>query len=142
MIIPEPKPGLVVRHSFLWKWEQEKGQEEGSKRRPVVIMSVLKAHDGFTHVAVLPLTSKVGDPASRMAIPSDTMKRLGLDADCSWISFTDLNEFVWPGYDLDLAHPKSEGPEFGFLPGKFFDKVVAKFVQAVKSGTVDRIPRE
>lgn len=142
MKIPEPKPALVIRYSFLWKWEQEKGQEEGSKKRPVVIMSVVPKADGFTRVAVLPITSKVGDPSSRIEIPENARKRLGLDADSSWISFTDLNEFVWPGYDLELAHPESEGPEFGFLSGKFFDKVVMQFIQAVKSGTIERIPRE
>ena len=37
----------------------------------------------------------------------------------------ELNEFVWPGFDL---HPiKGDGRiEYGFLPPKFFERLVAK----------------
>lgn len=142
MKIPVPERGLVIRYSFLWAWEHEKGQEEGSKDRPVVIVNVVP-EDGLTWVAVLPITTKdMADEGSRIEIPEATRKRLGLDASASWICFTDLNEFVWPGFDLRLAHPGSGGPDFGPLGHKLFEKVKVQFVEALKKGKVSRVPRE
>ena len=33
--IPEPEAGLVISYSYLWKQEEELGQTEGRKDRPI-----------------------------------------------------------------------------------------------------------
>jgi hypothetical protein len=34
MPIPNPEPGLVISHAFLWHHEHRAGREEGQKDRP------------------------------------------------------------------------------------------------------------
>lgn len=38
MSLPAPQPGLVICYSFLWSHEHRRGQEEGRKDRPCVIV--------------------------------------------------------------------------------------------------------
>ena len=38
MSLPDPKPGLVIRYSFLWSHERDRGAIEGSKDRPCAIV--------------------------------------------------------------------------------------------------------
>ena len=35
---PEPRPGLVIRFSYLWKPEADAGRVEGVKDRPCAIV--------------------------------------------------------------------------------------------------------
>jgi hypothetical protein len=37
MSLPAPKPGLVIRYSFLWSNEEAKGATDGAKDRPCAI---------------------------------------------------------------------------------------------------------
>lgn len=39
MSYPEPKPGLVIRYSFLWSHEAEAGADEAAKDRPLAIVA-------------------------------------------------------------------------------------------------------
>ena len=50
MPLPEPVPGLVIRYSYLWADEHERGQEEGVKDRPCAIVLMSMADEGETLV--------------------------------------------------------------------------------------------
>jgi len=39
---PTPKPGLVIRYSYLWHRESLIGQEEGAKERPCAVVLALQ----------------------------------------------------------------------------------------------------
>ena len=142
MGIPSPEPGLVLNYAYLWHDEHRAGQEEGRKDRPsVIVFCVTRESDDATIVTVLPITHSAPiDPKSAIEIPPPVKKHLGLDDARSWIVIDEGNEFVWPGYDLRKA-PKTDQYEFGFLPPRFFNKVLAAFEAFHEDGQGKMTPR-
>lgn len=122
MTFPKPQPGLVIRYSYLWAEEFERGLEEGSKDRPCAILLSVKSEDGEQIVTVLPVThSPPQNPDQAVEIPSATKRRLGLDDQRSWIVLTESNRFIWPGPDLrPLTSGDARGVAFGLLPAALF----------------------
>jgi hypothetical protein len=128
MALPEPEPGLVISHAYLWHHEHQSGHEEGRKDRPcVIVVAAKRASDGPTVVTVLPVTHRPPDDATAaVEIPQAVKQRLGLDHERSWVVVNEGNKFVWPGFDLrkvlgtDTFH-------YGFLPPRFFTAVLDGF---------------
>jgi hypothetical protein len=140
---PEPYAGLVIRYSYLWKWEFDAGREEGMKDRPCAIVMTVVDEDGDKEVLVLPIThSPPAGSADAIEIPTTTKSRLGLDGERSWIVITEANEFVWPGPDLRPVPGRDASTiAYGPLPPRFFAHVRDTFLerdQRVKSGHVKR----
>lgn len=122
MIPHPPQAGMVLNYSFLWKHEAERGQSEGAKDRPVVVVVLLG--DG-EEVVVAPITTKAPEPdAPAIEVPPRVCAHLKLDAAQSWISLATLNRLVWPGPDL-RAVPGSNPADalYGFIPQKLLDAV-------------------
>ncbi len=129
---PEPKAGLVIRYSYLWRREALAGREEGAKDRPCAVVVAHRDEDGLTRVYALPIThAPPMDTLSAVEIPEPVKKRLGLDGERSWVVVSEANVFAWPGPDLRAARGK--GPEravYGFLPPAFFRVVRDGFLAA------------
>jgi len=94
MAQPLPQPGQVIRYAYLWWNEARVGREHGAKDRPcgVILTRVTKA--GYTVAYVLPITHT--PPLKNedgIEISQATKRRLGLDAEPSWIITTELNRF-------------------------------------------------
>jgi hypothetical protein len=140
---PEPYAGLVIRYSYLWKREHEQGREEGVKDRPCAVVLVVTDDDGETEVLVVPIThTPPSDPNSAVEIPLETKKRLGLDAERSWIVITEANEFVWPGPDLrPLPGKDASTVAYGPLPPRLFAQVRDKFLERDRIQKSARIAR-
>ena len=98
----EPERGSVIRYAYLWADESARGQEEGRKDRPAMVLALsVKKADGTTEVLVLAVThTPPADPADAVAFPQDIKRRLGLDDIPSWIVTTEANAFIWPGPDV------------------------------------------
>jgi hypothetical protein len=123
--LPTPEPGLVLCYEFLWSHEAEAGQDQGEKKRPSVVVLATKTEKGQTSVTVAPITHtepKTG--ANAIEIPAKVKEHLGLDSERSWIICDELNEFVWPGYDL-YPVPKGRPGQFdyGFIPPVLYEKI-------------------
>lgn len=129
MPIPTPEAGLVISCACLWHSEYRAGQDEGRKDRPsVIVLAVEREADETTIVTVLPITHKApADLVSALEIPALVKRHLGLDDSRSRIIVSEGNEFDWPGYDLRKV-PGSDRYDFGFLPPRFFARVLAAFV--------------
>jgi len=98
---PVPRPGLVIRYSYLWESEARAGREEGVKDRPCAIILVILREGEHPIVRVLPVTHAApADPADALEIPLATKQRLGLDSERSWVVLSEANDFIWPGPDL------------------------------------------
>jgi hypothetical protein len=66
-------------------------------------------------------------PSEGIEIPPKVKRHLGLDHDRSWVVVTDLNAFVWPGYDLrPVPNSPSGAFAYGFLPPKLYNAIVAR----------------
>jgi len=99
--LPAPRPGLVIRYSYLWEHEARQGREDGVKDRPCAIVLVVLREGQHPIVRVLPVTHRQpADLADALEIPLPTKQRLGLDSEPSWVVLSEANDFVWPGPDL------------------------------------------
>ena len=143
MAIPTPEAGLVISYAHLWHHEHLAGQEEGRKDRPTVIVLATRTESGAsTGVTVLPITHRPpDDPAWAVEIPSPVKRHLGLDDVRSWIVVAEGNDFLWPGYDLRKI-PGTDRYDHGFLPPRFFDRVLRAFSELRRAGQVRPISRE
>ena len=129
MAIPKPRVGMVIRHSFLFSNGEEK------ERPAVVIVAVDPANTGDPlQVAVMPIThSPPLDVATAIEIPPRLKNHLKLDDDRSWVVIDEINEFMWPGYDIRQI-PGSEGSwEYGQMPPGFI-KQIAERVEQLEKG--------
>jgi hypothetical protein len=75
-------------------------------------------------------------------LPIETKRRLGLDAERSWIVLSEGNEFLWPGPDVRPvpgADPASIA--YGFLPPRLFDLVLRRFLALARERKARRVPR-
>ena len=140
---PDPRPGLVIRYSYLWRGEHEAGREEGVKDRPRAIVVAIDDEDGGKSVFVLPIThTSPKEPQDAVELPAATKTRLGLDSERSWVVVSEGNRFIWPGPDL-RARP-GQGPDsaaYGMLPPALFTVVKQRFfahVRARRAGMVKR----
>lgn len=123
MAQPLPQSGQVVRYAYLCWNESRVGHEHGAKDRPcgVVLTRVTKAGDTVAYI--LPIThSPPLEGEDGIEIPPATKRRLGLDAERSWIITTELNRFSWPGPDI---RPTASGEYlYGYLPEKLMRLVL------------------
>jgi hypothetical protein len=141
---PAPQPGLVVRYSYLWEREAQLGREEGVKDRPCAILLVVQRDDDAAPlVRVLPITHTPPDKETvAVEIPTTTKRRLGLDAERSWIVVSEGNEFRWPGPDLRPAvNGDPASVVFGMLPPSLFAKVREAFLATYRARGARVVPR-
>jgi hypothetical protein len=125
MTFPAPRPGLVIRYSFLWSNEADGGAVEASKDRPcAIVVALRRAEDGAHQTIVAPVThSPPMDPSTSLEIPASVCRALGLDDGRHWLRLDELNRFLWPGYDLP-PRPGSAGRfDYGMLPQDLFEKL-------------------
>lgn len=124
MALPEPAPGLVSSYSYLWRDQHLAGSEEGRKARPCAIVVTSKEENGDTTVYVVPITHSHPDDPHAVKLPAITKRRLGFDEAPSWIVTSELNRFIWPGYDLrPVSRTSADVFAWGFLPVNVFEAV-------------------
>lgn len=144
MALPEPRPGLVIRYSYLWHSEYVLGREEGQKDRPCAIVAAIRTDKtGSTRVLVLPVTHTAPEhPDLAVEIPPRVKARLGLDAERSWVVVSEWNEFAWPGPDLRRAPGRDEGSvAYGMLPPNLFAAIRDRFLGLVRTRRSSRVTR-
>lgn len=136
----KPEPGDVLLYSYLWAREAARGQEEGLKDRPVVVVLATVRRGDDLELFVAPVThSPPGREDDAVEMPTAVKRALGLDAERSWIIATEVNRFIWPGPDVRPSAQTGE-PVIGAVPARlylqlrdsFMRRVAAKRVQPVK----------
>lgn len=139
--LPEPVPGLVIGYAYLWRDEAARGQTEGRKDRPCVIVLSVRTVAGETVVTVAPIThTPPKRPELGIEIPAETKRRLRLDEQPSWVIATELNQFIWPGVDL---RPNAQGEfSYGLLPAGLYRIVRDRILDFARAGRARMTPRE
>jgi hypothetical protein len=139
--LPEPKPGLVIRYSYLWYDEATVGREDGAKDRPCAVVVAASGDQGQVRVVVVPITHREPADGTGIALPRTTAEILGLDDEQSWIVTTEVNTFQWPGPDLRKI-PKGPGAfAYGELPARQLRTLLATLQANVRTGAAKRVPR-
>jgi len=122
MRIPvKPEIGQVIRYGYVWHREHAEGQENARKDRPCAVVLTVDEGKGGLTTMVVPIThTEPKDGVAAIPLPVATAKRLGLDGEQSWVVVSELNIFVWPGYDLAEVEGK-DSPVYGYLPPALYD---------------------
>jgi hypothetical protein len=133
--LPIPEPGLVISYAYLWRVEYDRGQEEGTKDRPCVLVLTVKDEEGDTVVTVVPITHTPPERTdAAVEIPQPTKRRLGLDEARSWVVVSEINRFVWPGPDLrPVSRTKTNRFDYGLLPPALFRQIKTRLASCAKT---------
>lgn len=124
----------------MWDHEARKGQEEGLKDRPVVVVLSATIEDNLTRITVAPVTHSQPPPGGGVPIPPAVKRHLGLDDEQSWIVTTEVNRFFWPGPDIRSAGSTGT-PIYGAIPAKLFEQVKLQISANAKAGQAVIVPR-
>jgi hypothetical protein len=102
------------------------------------------ATDGGTRVYFLPFThAQPRDRDATIEIPARVRQHLRLDGERSWIVLDEVNDFLWPGYDIrPVPGADPTRIDYGLLPPRFFDAVRAAFLALAADRRVQRTPRD
>ncbi len=144
MSLPTPEPGLVIPYAYLWRHEHRKGQKEGRKVRPsVVVLAVQDTKGGAPRVTVAPIThtapTKNGEA---IELPPRVKQALGLDDERSWIVLDEVNEFTWPGYDIRPVPGSKDRFAYGLIPPRLYDAIIARILELAAERRVAKISRD
>jgi hypothetical protein len=130
--VPAAEAGLVVRYSYLWRYEADRGREN-SKDRPACIVAAVAQDDGGKVVVLLPITHL--PPAAdtvAIEIPPRVKAHLGLDQERSWVIVSECNVDIWPSPDLVQIPGRSGACEYGYLPPRLFELIRDEFLNLVR----------
>jgi hypothetical protein len=144
MDLPEPIPGLVIHYGYLWHSEHRGGMDNARKDRPSAILLASATKSGATRVYALAIThSAPGSTDHAVEIPLRIKRHLGLDSERSWIVLDEVNDFVWPGFDLRTIPGTSPARiDYGVLPPAFFDHIRDAFVNLYRAKVVKSVRRD
>lgn len=144
MPLPIPEPGLVIPYAYWWRHEHRKGQEEGRKVRPsVIVLAVQNPKGGAPRVTVAPIThTPPAKDGEAIELPSRVKQALGLDDDRSWIVLDEVNQFTWPGYDIRPVPGSKDRFAYGFIPPRLYDLVIGRILALAAARRVVEIPRD
>ncbi len=131
MVLPEPRPGLVIGYDFLFREQADAGMENASKPHPAVIVIVDRrdARDRVSVVAVSHSPPSPGQARHHLKLAPAECAQMGLDADDHWINLRDINAFDWPGFDL--ARTTASGN--GYVHGAMSKRTFIRLVEALKA---------
>jgi mRNA-degrading endonuclease toxin of MazEF toxin-antitoxin module len=141
MPLPVPEPGIVIRFNYLWRRESEEGRDNARYPRPcAIVLSHRRAADGLTIIVVAPITHSPPASTTRaVEIPPRVKLHLGLDAAKSWVIADEVNEFAWPGFDLE---PDRNGEvAVGVLPPRLYERVRTLVLESARAGGLSRVQR-
>lgn len=134
----EPQPGDVFRYAYLWKRQQQDGETEGRKSRPVCVAVTMATAEGDTVLFILPMTTQ--PPAKgRLAIPVPAIeaRRAGLDSHRSvWVILDELNTDVF-----ERSYALEDRERLGAFSRKFADQLATRLLQIARDGGASIVPR-
>lgn len=132
-----PGFGSVIRYAYLWADEAERGQPEGLKDRPALVIAVAVVDtDGRSTIMVLAVThSPPVDPFDAVELPREVKRQLGLDASPSWVVTTEANAFRWPGPDIrNISDREPTTAIYGRIPAPLLSRIARSYLDNRKSG--------
>jgi hypothetical protein len=100
--------GAVIEYPYLWRWQRARGETEGRKTRPVCVAISVRSQDGFTHLALLAISSRpaAGDQTA-LEVPEIECRRGGLSEwKRAWVTVSEYNyDIAERSYYLNVDQP-------------------------------------
>lgn len=101
--------GTVVAYDYLWRWQRDRGETEGRKRRPVcVAISITHPRTTQTHLVLLAISSRPPqDVGDALEVPEIECRRAGLsELKQAWITISEYNyDIAETSFYLDPDQP-------------------------------------
>ena len=134
----------MISYSYLWSREAEQGAQEGLKNRPCAIVIARQNIEDHPLVTVVPIThSPPSETSVFIALPDAVKKHLGLDDEPSWIIVDEVNDFIWPGYDLRPVRGSNPAVyDYGVLPPRLFNQLRDKLLGVYADRKLTRTDRD
>ncbi|WP_255469627.1 hypothetical protein [Paracoccus sp. FO-3] len=134
----DPKPGEVFRYPFLWKRQEEAGESEGRKTRPVCIAVTATNRDGETVVFILPITTQ---PPMRgrqaIEIPQIESQRVGLDLHVrKWVMLDEINTDI-----VERSWVWDDRVPLGVFSGAFTARIRSSLLALARAGAARIVDR-
>ena len=141
MPLPAPKPGLIVRHDYLWSREAMEGRDHG-KDRPACLVAASDSLAQPRYVVLLPIThTPPSGGVVGVEIPAKVKQAIGLDDAPSWVIVSEHNVDEWPSAGLSPAPGKSGAFAYGFIPPGLFAQIKASFLDLARQGKSGAVRR-
>jgi len=132
-----PKAGQVIEYHYHWKWQADKGETAGRKKRPSCVVLVVKDIAGNHLLFLAPITSKEPSTDRQAILISETeARRANLERDLRlWIIVDELNaDILETSYTLEDRVPR------GQFSQAFTDKLI-RAVQEVRGSGVLKLSK-
>ncbi len=104
-----PAAGQVFDYHYLWKWQSDRGETEGRKKRPSCVVIVVTNRAGQHVMFIAPITSKAPAPGrTALEIPETEARRARLEIDVPlWVVLDELNaDILETSYTLEERSPR------------------------------------
>lgn len=135
----KPAAGEVFRYPFLWKRQQDQGETEGRKPRPVCMAVTTTTAKGQTLLFIVPITTQPPF-AGRIAteVPVMEARRAGLDTGkpC-WVMLDEFNTDI-----LERSYVFEDRTPLGAFSPKFTRHLQAILREAASTGTAAIVKRQ
>lgn len=126
--------GDIISYPYLWRWQVEENpvREHGEKDRPVCMILTIADRQGFTHLLLLPISSKPPfDRQEAIEVPALELRRAKLIGyKRGWITISECNYDV-----LERSYYLDSGQEpLGRFSEAFLEKVRQSFAPFLAAG--------
>ncbi|WP_119271900.1 hypothetical protein [Taklimakanibacter deserti] len=133
----EAKTGLVIRYSYLWAREHDRGEESGRKDRPVCVQIIVLRRSGKEAVLLFPITSHEPHASTQaLLLPETEARRAGLRSP-SWIIVDEWNEEEDLQNSVSVADPKP----LGSFTRTFVQQIREAAIKAIRTRSYRSIRR-
>lgn len=124
-----PSAGQVFDYHYLWKWQADRGETEGRKKRPSCVVIVVTNAAGQHVMFIAPITSKAPDQGRvALEIPETEARRANLDTHISlWVILDELNADI-----LEASYTLEDRSARGSFSPAFTDAIL-RGVQRLRS---------
>jgi len=135
LTLPLPERGTIIRYAYLWADEHERGQQEGLKDRPALVVALsIRSGEGTAKILAVAIThAPPRDPLDAIPFPVDLSQKLGLGDKPSWIVTAEGNSFTWPGPDVrPISKRRPLTVVYGRVPEALLRRAIASYLQNVR----------
>lgn len=135
----KPQIGDIWRYPYLWKREQQAGNEEGRKPRPTALAVVVPVATKSTYLYLLPITGTEPFPdQDALEIPSTEIRRAGLSAyQRLWIIMDEYNRD-----ELEASYYFEPNADIGAFSWVFVKVMSARLAHAIRAKRANMVDRQ
>lgn len=129
--------GSVIRYSYLWAREHDRGEDAGRKARPVCIMLIMRSTDGLETSLFFPITSRSPGPDTHaVEIPEIEARRARLYSP-AWVIVDEFNTD-----DIATSFAIEDREPLGIFSRSFMAHIAAAAAAAIRTGQSRIVQRD